>query len=880
MPLSPGTRLGPYEVVSALGAGGMGEVYRAVDTRLNRTVAIKILPGHLSRDPERRQRFEREARVISSLTHPNICTLYDVGQEGGVDFLVMEHLEGESLADRLARERLGMDQVLKVGTDIVAALDRAHRSGVIHRDLKPGNVMLTKTGAKLLDFGLAKIAEDPGDAAMTALTGVRTAAQGEKPLTEKGTILGTFQYMAPEQLEGKEADARTDLFALGAVLYEMATGRRAFEGKSQASLIGAIMHAEPPSISSLEPMNPPALDRLIKACLAKDPEERIQTAHDVLLQLRWIAEGGSQAGVPAPVAHRRRTRERTAWSAAAVLAVACAALSATLFLRPAPPSSTIRFRIAAPPGATSIDGPKISPDGKSLAFSAVDSTGRAMLWLQPLSSLTAAPVAGTEGALRPWWSADGRYLGYIAQGKLRKVAVSGGPPQTICDAGGGADGTWGAGDTILFDGGPSDPIRRVPAGGGVAAAAVTSDSSTVGWPSFLPDGRHFLYLVMGKDSRLMVGSLDGKPGVPLGITRASRAEYSPAGYLLFVRDRSLLAQPFDAAKRQLRGEPVPIAEDVWSASNGAAQFSVAAGGTLLYRSGGFYKAEALWLNRSGQELERVAAASSYANPSIAPDGKRVVLRDADQESGSRDLWTIDPARGTKTRLTFNVPVITSCVWSPDGKTIYYSAQDQGKAVNIFRKAASGAGASERVSTSAEEQHIADVSRDGKYLALMTTSRTNSFDVAVLSLDDGKLTPVVATPATEVLPRFSPDGRWIAYVSDESGRSEVYVQSFRGPEGKWQVSNQGGDEPTWRADGKEIYYVGADKRLTAVEISAGDTFAAGVPKPLFSVNLSEGGWWQYQPSADGTRFLVLRPESAEAVAPITIVLNWAAELRGS
>lgn len=879
MPLTPGTRLGPYAIESALGAGGMGEVYLAVDTRLDRSVALKILPGHLSSDPDRRARFEREARVISNLSHPNICTLYDVGREGGVDFLVMEHLDGETLADRLARERMSLEQVLKIGAEIAAALDRAHRSGVVHRDLKPGNVMLTKTGAKLLDFGLAKIAGDPAENTMATLTGVRTAAQTDKPLTEQGTILGTFQYMAPEQLEGREADARTDLFALGALLYEMVTGRKAFEGKSQASLIGAIMHSEPPPISSLDPLNPPALDRLIKACLTKDREERIQTAHDVLLQLRWIAEGGSQAGVPAPVSHRRRTRERTAWAVSAGLALACVALAAALFLRPAPERMTKRFRIAVPAGATAVDGVQISPDGRNLAFAAVDSTGRGMLWVQSLSALEAAPLAGTEGAGRPWWSPDGRHLAYIAQGKLRKIALAGGPPQTICDAGSGFDGTWGK-DTMLFDGGPSDPIRRVAAGGGVAAEAVTRDSLSVGWPSFLPDGRHFLYLVIGGDNALMLGSVDGSAGVPLGITRTSRAQYVPPGYLLFVRDRTLLAQPFDTAKRKVRGEPVPVAEDVWAAGSGLADFSASNDGTLVYRTGGGYVSEAVWVDRDGRDLERVAAASAYANPCLAPDGRRFVVRDSDAESGDDDLWTVDPARGTKTRLTFGIPGVTSAVWSADGQGIYYSSEEKGGGQDVFRKAASGAGASELVYASPVDDYVSDVSRDGKYLAVVTFGNETFADVVAVSLEDGRVIPVAVSPAWEGPARFSPDGRWIAYASSESGREEVYVQSFRGPPGKWQISNQGGASPAWRGDGGEIYYLGLDSRITAVEVSAADSFTAGVPRPLFATRLTEAGYWGFLPSADGKRFFLLRPEAKESVSPTMILLDWPASLRSS
>ena len=502
MTLAAGSRLGPYEILAQVGAGGMGEVYRARDNRLDRDVAIKVLPAHLSSNEELRQRFEREAKTISQFSHPHICALYDIGREGDADYLVMEFLEGESLAERLAKGPLPTEQLLRFSIEMADALDKAHRQGIVHRDLKPGNVMLTKTGVKLLDFGLAKYQASAREAALSGVSRLATEAHASAPLTEHGTVLGTFQYMAPEQLEGGQADARSDIFAFGAVLYEMATGKKAFQGKSQASLIGAILRDDPPSVSEIAPMMPPALNRIIRTCLAKDPDDRFQTAHDVKLQLQWIAEGGSQAGLPAPVAARRKSREKLAWGVAAAAVLAAAVLGAG-FVRRAPKGQrAVRFVVPTPEGIIAIDAPRISPDGRFLAFNATDSEGKTRIWVRPLNALSAQPLQGTEGTTRPFWSPDSRFLGFFAEGKLKKIEVSGGPAQKICDAPTGADGNWGTEGVILYDGTGADPIYRVSAAGGTPAVAAKQDparkESEVGWPEFLPDGRHFLYMAISQ----------------------------------------------------------------------------------------------------------------------------------------------------------------------------------------------------------------------------------------------------------------------------------------------------------------------------------------------------------------------------------------------
>ena len=630
MSLEAGTRLGPYEITAPVGAGGMGEVYRAKDTRLGRDVAIKVLPAHMSSSSSCRQRLEREAKTISSLSHPHICMLHDVGHQNGTDYLVMEFLEGETLADRLSKGALPMEQALRIAIEIAGALDAAHRSGIVHRDLKPGNVMLTKSGVKLLDFGLAKLAT-PDKRAVSQATSLPTALQESQPLTSRGTILGTFQYMAPEQLEGAEADARSDIFAFGCVIYEMLTGQKAFTGKSQASLISSIMGSDPPPISSIQPMIPASLDRIVKGCLAKEPEHRWSTAHDVMLQLQWIAEGGSLAGVPAPVVARRKNREKLSWGITAAAVLAAGALTVGYIRRAPKPLRVVRFEVANPPAITTIDAPKISPDGKTLAFNATDSGGKTQIWLRPLNALTAQPLPGTEGTRRPFWSPDSRYLAFVADGKLKKIDVTGGPPTKICDAPTGVDGSWSPEGIILFDGTGTDPIYRVPAAGGTPVVAVKADpehkETQVGWPEFLPDGRQYIYMVINQKVELnsyRIGSLDSKETKPFAPAQ-SMLVYAPQGYLLFLKDRTLMAQPFDAKAIKTTGESVPLAEQIGTDAAGLARFSVSRDGVLAYRTGES-GSRMLWMDRSGKELDTLGDPAEYEDPDFSPVGRPTRVR--------------------------------------------------------------------------------------------------------------------------------------------------------------------------------------------------------------------------------------------------------------
>jgi Tol biopolymer transport system component len=864
----------------------MGEVYRATDTRLDRAVAIKVLPSHLSDHPELKQRFDREAKTISSLQHPNICALFDVGHENGVDFLVMEYLEGETLTARLQSGPLQPEDLLKIGVQITEALNAAHRSGVVHRDLKPGNVMLTRAGVKLLDFGLAKTAEGGAAGLESSLTQAVTEQAGTEPLTEKGTVLGTFQYMSPEQLEGKDADVRTDIFALGAVLYEMATGRKAFEGGSQASLIASIMSSQPPAISTIQPMTPPALDRVIRTCLHKDPDERWQTAHDVALQLRWIEEGGSQAGIPRPVTARRRSRERVAWMVTAAAVVFAIAVAGMAFVRPAPEDpASMRFNVEAPEGVVSFGSPRISPDGRYVVFDGTDSTSTTMLWLRPLNSLEAHRLPGTEDCSRPFWSADSKHVGFFAAGKLKRVPIAGGPPMTICEFARGADGAWGSEGMILFDGTSGDSIQVVPAGGGVVSAATfidrTNGETGHGWPFFLPDGKRFVYIAwysQGNESVIRLGELGTREAVTL-TAGDSRVEYVEPGYLVYEKSNTLMAHPFDAKKGALTGDPFPLAEGIGTGNVGLAHFSGSANGTLIFTGGDSRERQLVWFDRQGRELGSIGEPDHFANPALAPDGKRVAVEVFGNRSDNADLWIIDLVRGVKSRFTFDSADEFAPIWSPDGSLVTF-ASDRNEEKAIYVKKAGGTAAEEKLTTMQSHADPTDWSRDGRTLVVEAQRPGTSWDVISLpSSGVGDPVEAVASNFVEAHGRLSPDGRYLAYSSNESGRFEVYIKSFPSGEGKWQVSLSGGTEPMWRGDGRELFYLAMDRRLMSADISTTGIMEIGVPRKLFNAPVPRDYATRnrYVVSDDGQKFLMLSLMDRGHVPPTTVILNWTAEL---
>jgi serine/threonine protein kinase/Tol biopolymer transport system component len=884
MAILSGKRLGPYEILSAIGAGGMGEVYRARDTRLERTVAVKILPDHLSDRAELRERFEREARTIASLNHPHICTLYDLGHQDGTDFLVMEYLEGETLAQRLQKGRLPLEQVLQYAIEIADALDKAHRTGITHRDLKPGNIMLTKSGTKLLDFGLAKLKASP---IASPLSQLPTANDS---ITAQGTILGTLQYMAPEQLEGKEADARTDIFAFGVVVYEMATGKKAFEGKSQASLIAAILEREPAPIASLQPMTPPALDHLVKTCLAKDPNERWQTAADVTKQLKWIADGGSHVALPKAVVSRRKTLDRLGWIAAAVF-LAVAAMLAAIHFREAPKDlRPIYFSIFPPEKRTLSPGSyvAVSPDGNQLAFVAI-ADGKQSIWIRPLGALAARPLPGTEGGTSPFWSPDSQYVGFFSGERLYKAAISGGPPQPLCDVSGFEAyraGTWNLQGSILF-GSNGKPLYRVSAAGGEATPVTRLDQSRQEtghyFPSFLPDGRHFLFLAHSSkmiDNGIYVGSLDSND-TKLLLQANSEAQYAPPGYLLFVREGTLTAQIFDASRREISGEPFPLADHVQFDPYGGllAPFSASENGVLVYRNEN-ENTQLAFVDREGRQLQSVGPPGEYRNPALSPDGKRVVIDRYDIQTGGRDLWLYELSRGTASKFTFNRSDNSDAVWSPDGQEIVFYS-NRGGSPGIYRKLSSGAGQEELLVQASYIRWPKAWSSDGRILFQGLHPNT-AFGLWVLALvGDRQPIPFVQTEFDVREGRFSPTGRWIAYDSNETGRREVYVQPFPASGGKWQVSINGGSQPKWRLDGTELFYLAADGKLMDVPVTANANFKQGIPKALFQtmfIGDRGGGFEHYQVTADGQSFLINTPSAEGTDAPITVVLNWTAGLK--
>jgi Tol biopolymer transport system component len=862
----------------------MGEVYRAKDTRLDRTVAIKILPAHLSSDPVRKQRFEREAKTISSLNHPNICVLYDVGQQDGIDYLVMECIEGETLLKRLEKGALPLEQVLKYGTQIADALDKAHRSGVVHRDLKPGNIMLTPTSAKLLDFGLAKPTA-PLSSAETL-----TAATRNSPVTEQGTIVGTFQYMSPEQIEGKELDGRSDLFSLGAVLYEMLTGQRAFPGKSQLSVASAILEKEPTPISTVKPLTPPALDHAIRRSLAKEVERRWQSAADLAGELQWITEAGSQAGVPAPLVSHRKVRDRLAWSVAALLAVALAPV-AFLHLREIPPAraAPVRFQIPAPENTTLGPFLNLSPDGRKLAFVA---GGR--LWVHFLESGESHQLAAD--GYSPFWSPDSRFIGYASQEKLKKIEATGGPSQTVADLPGArfAGGAWNQDGVIVF--GSPIGLFRVPASGGVPVQITAVDPARQEVyhtePSFLPDGRHFVSTHSSADkekSGVYLGSVDAKPEQQSSkflVASNWGPGYAPSadpstGYLLFMREGTLMAQPFDNRRLELKGQATPVAEQVGDNNNGGGHgaFSASANDVLVYWRGSATPDRQLtWYGRQGKVLGTAGEPGDYRELALSPDGTRVALM---KRSGqASDLWLLDLSRDTSTRFTFGLAtgIDSHPVWSPDGSRIIFSSGN-----DLYQKPTSSVKDAELLLKSHAPQAMS-WSRDGRFLLYRMFDPKTDWDFWVLPLEgDKKPVPFLVNAFREDDARFSPDGHWVAYISDESGDYEVYVRSFAMNStgtaveagGKWQISNGYGDQPCWRGDGRELYYRARDGQVMAVEIATNPEFRPGKPQPL---GFLAGAEWDC--TADGRRFLVATPKTTgkgDRPEPYTVILNWQASL---
>lgn len=902
MPLIAGTRLGPYEILAPVGVGGMGEVYRARDTRLGRTVAIKVLPPDLAHSPELRQRFEQEARSIAKLSHPHICALHDVGHQSGIDFLVLEYLEGETLEHRLQKGRLRADQIVQYAIEIADALDKAHRKGITHRDLKPGNIMLTKGGAKLLDFGLAKLRTQ-------RISGGPVLAEmptEDCKLTAEGTLVGTLHYMAPEQLEGNDADARTDIFALGALIYEMATGLQAFSGKSKASVIASILTSEPPPISASQPLNPAALNRLVKKCLAKDPEERWQSAGDLASELRWISETASQVELPNLARKKRNIREAVAWTLVAVFAVAAALLASRSFRPAFAPLNTLRFDF---PLATTeyrdAGSLQVSPDGTRVAFRASSSDSKQVLWLRSLSTGATKQLAGTENVdSLPVWSPDSRFLAFTVRGELKKIDVATGALEVLCNA--DSVFAWSPNGTILIQGKGRHALDRVSQEGGFPTPVTQLDINRKelvhNFPIFLPDGRHFLYTAArgenrAQDGEIYAGDLESKK-LKLVLKAKSRVLYAPPGYLLYSQDNDLVAVPFDAPKLEVTGRVGRVVRDIsFDNQSGFVAASVSQTGVLVYMTSSTPTVQLTWFDRSGKQLGTVADAAAQGSPRLSPDGQKVAVEKREGPAQTFSILVYDLAHGgLESRITEELGVALhgpfgGPAWSPQGDRIGYSALRDGNYGIYWRSLTTGR--ETLVTRSPERKYVEDWSPDGRYLTFTVAQTGNPplrdlIQIYAVSVDADH-EPILL--GSQEYPNFSgsisPDGHWLAYASDETGsgfpRSEIYVRPFLTAGEKHRISRAGGIEPRWRRDGKELYYISSDLYIMAIPVTTGPKFQYGEPQRLFRPNLNPYERFlgeDYDVSRDGKRFLVTVPGQEKATSLATIVVNWTADLKST
>jgi Tol biopolymer transport system component len=869
----------------------MGEVYRAHDTRLGREVAIKVLPSDYADDPDRLRRFEQEACASSALNHPNILSIYDVGKHDNSPYVVFELLEGETLRKRIARTPLAQRRALDYALQIAHGLAAAHAKGIIHRDLKPDNIFITNDGrVKILDFGLAKLTQPNGDQTQSEIPTRRVD-------TDPGIVMGTASYMSPEQLKGRTLDQRSDIFSFGAILYEMLSGRRAFHGESAAETMSAILKEDPPELSDKNKNVSPALERLVSHCLEKNPESRFHSANDLAFALEAISSGSTSTHTPAQTVAisaltlRRMTRREMIFGAVAAIAVVAAVALAVArlvsYFRSAPTEArAVRF-VINPPEKASFGPFAISPDGLRLAFVALDPLGKAILWLRPLDSPNAQPLSGTEDALYPFWSPDSRFIGFFAGGKLKKIELDGGTVQTLCAAPIPRGGSWSSSGVIVFGPSPNEPLYQVSVTGGPASPLTKLEPSrqeaSHRWPHFLPDGRHFLYSVLGgpQSYGIYVTSLDGKETRRLLNISNSIAMYAAPGYLLFRREATLMGQAFDLDKLQLSGDPFPVAEQVgFDLSTFQTYFSVSHTGVLVYSAATGGKTQLTWIDRGGKEIGVVGQPANYIRPSLSPDGKRVAVDGSDLQ-GNRDVWVLDLATGNPTRFTFDPAQDLFAVWSPDGSRIVFGSDREGPR-NLYQRSATGASKEELLLKSDFNAYPVAWSRDGRHIAYVINDPNTKIDVWVLPLfGDQKPFPFANTAASERGAKFSPDGKWLAYVSDESGIPQIYVESFPSSGGKWQVSTSGGYHLAWRHDGKELFYVSADRKMMAVDIKGeGATFESGPPKTLFDLRVPTftSSQAQFAVTADGQKFLIANTFGENKSEPITVALNWTADLK--
>lgn len=887
MTIAPGTKLGRYEIRAKIGEGGMGEVYRARDEKLNRDVAVKVLPATYSQDTDRLRRFEQEAQAAGTLNHPNILAVYDVGTHDGAPYVVSELLEGETLRERLDTGPIAQRKAIDYAIQVAHGLTAAHDKKIVHRDLKPENLFITKNDrVKILDFGLAKLVEPAADIAQTDVP-------TRKVNTEPGRVMGTVGYMSPEQVRGQIIDARSDLFSFGAVLYEMLTGQRAFRGDSTVETLNAILKEEPQEFSATDRNLAPALERVVWHCIEKRPELRFQSASDVAFALEHLSGVSSLGSTATGVIAARLTsknRERLVWIGVVALLSLAALSLALLYLRGSSSELSVHRLSILPPEKTFLmagQAPLISPDGKVLAFVAMDASGKSLLYVRPLDSLVPQPLAGTDGAVLPFWSPDSRSLGFFAGGKLKKIEISGGQPTTLANAPNARGGAWNREGVIIFCPTPPAPLFRIPAAGGEATPIHSVDMSqgfAPRWlPNFLPDGRHYLYLaaIRNVQRELRVGSLDSNDSKVL-LSVYSNAVYAPPGYLIFRREATLMAQRFDADKLAVAGDPFPIAEDVgFDATSYQGFFSVSDNGVLVYHSGAAGKTRFTWIDRTGKELGIVGESADQGDLQLSPDGARLAFRRVEFRTGAISIWLMDLARGTASPFTFEQTIDFAPIWSPDGNRIVFASLREGPP-SLFQKVSNSAGNEEPLLKSFIPKIPYDWSRDGRFIIYGVIDPKNSWDLWVLPLD-GDRTPIafLQTDSDERQAQFSPNGKWVAYTSIESGRVEVYVRPFPAAAGKWQVSTGGGEQPRWRRDGKELFYLSADHKLMALEVNTeGPTFEHHAPNALFVTRVggidTPGDY--YAVTADGQRFLLNNLVEEAAHTPISVVLNWTADLK--
>ncbi len=891
MAFSAGQKLGPYEIQEHVGEGGMGEVYRAHDARLNRSVAIKILPASMTDDPARMHRFEQEARTVAALNHPNILSVYDVGVQDGTPFLVMELLEGETLRERLDRGPLGVRKSVEIGLQVAHGLSAAHERGIVHRDLKPENIFITRDGhTKLLDFGLAKAtavaAKAKSSGHMSDFT-MQTAQTVQTMETEPGTVMGTAPYMAPEQVRGEPVDHRADIFSFGAVLYEMLSGKRAFAGDSAVEIMTAILKSEPPEFDLEQMKVPPALDRIVRHCLEKNPADRFQSMRDLTFALGTLSGSESTSALRPPAA--KRLRQVPLWSliAAAVLLLALA-VTATYFATR--PTKLERMEFAIPVWAE-VGHIAISADGSMLAYVAVDEkSGEGVIYVQEVGSPSAAPLYGTTGATYPFWSPDDNYVAFFAQGKLKKISSSGGTPQVLANVRQPRGGTWGSKDVILYAPGSAGPLWRVDADGTDAAMVTDKTYGEKGmtshrWPLFLPDGDHFLFwggnFEEGPDDKMSgiyLSSISGREHKYLVVNALSNPGYANGRLFYVDNKRALVNVPMDAATGKIKGKAQVVAPQVGRhPSTYWAAFTVALNGTVVFHQGtGASLSQLVWYDRSGKELGRVGEPGLLANPSLSPDGRRVAFDVADPKGKNIDVYLEDLQQSNSTRFTFDPAEETTPAWSRDGKDIAYRSAS---GANLRLKSSSGfesdRGLALPIPGAVDMMPSSFAPGDARMLITTVTNGGGS-SVYVADLKDHTATALLADKSNTSDGQISPDGKWVAYESDDGGEWNVYISPFPNGGGKLQVSRGGGREPRWRGDGKEIFYIDLQGNLVSVPVDNGDTLSTGTPKMLFQSHgrstVSSSDLFTYDVTPDGQRFLVDRYVKPQETPPLNIILN--------